>query len=152
MTRPSRFGSGVLAAILLWVPACATAPAPPREADVTAVVEAFYGGMKTGDTAAVMGLIAPDAVFLESGALETRAQYEANHLPADINFERQVTGTRAPMRVTFEDNTAWVIGTTEYMGTFDGNPVDFVSAQLMVLTRDTGDWRIRTIHWSARRR
>ena len=33
----------------------------------------FYGAMKTGDTAAAMRLIAPDAVFLESGKLETRA-------------------------------------------------------------------------------
>jgi hypothetical protein len=31
-------------------------------------------------------------------------------------------------------------------------PVNFVSAQLAVLARDSGDWRIRTIHWSSRRR
>jgi hypothetical protein len=30
--------------------------------------------------------------------------------------------------------------------------MDFVSAQLMVLTRDTGDWLIRSIHWSSRPR
>jgi ketosteroid isomerase-like protein len=106
--------------------------------------------MKTGDTAAAMRLIAPDAVFLESGKLETRAEYEANHLPSDIEFESQVTGKRGPLRVTFEGNTAWVIATTEYEGTFNGRPLNFVSAQLMVLTRDSGDWRIRTIHWSSR--
>ena len=139
------------AAVLWWIPAC-TSSAPPSEAEVIAVVESFYGAMKTGDTAAAMRVIAPDAVFLESGKLETRAEYEANHLPADIKFESQVTGKRAPMRVTFEGNTAWVIATTEYEGTFDGAPVNFVSAQLMVLTRDSGDWRIRTIHWSSRRR
>ena len=151
MRRALRRRYGALAAILLWLPACAPAPAPPSEADVTAVVESFYGAMKAGDTAAAMRLIAPDAVFLESGKLETRAEYEANHLPADIQFESQVTGKRGPMRVTFEGNAAWVIATTEYDGTFDGSPVNFVSAQLMVLTRDSGDWRIRTIHWSSRR-
>jgi hypothetical protein len=31
-----------------------------------------------------MTLIAPDAVFVESGRLETRDEYEKNHLPADI--------------------------------------------------------------------
>ena len=46
----------------------------------------------------VMSVIAPDAVFVESGTLETRAQYEANHLPADIEVERQVTGARSPWR------------------------------------------------------
>src|SRR5262245_23488052 len=131
--------------------ACASTPAH-RESDVTAVVESFYGAMKAGDKAAAMRALAPDAVFLESGKLETRAEYEANHLPADIEFESQVTGKRGPMRVTFEGNTAWVIATTDYEGTFDGDPVNFVSAQLMVLTRDSGDWRIRTAHWSSRRR
>lgn len=130
---------------------CTRAPEPPNETDVTAVVESFYGAMKKGDRTAAMQLIAPDAVFLESGRLETRAEYEANHLPADIEFESQVTGKRGPMKVTFEDDTAWVIATTEYQGTFQNDPVNFVSAQLMVLTRDTGDWRIRTVHWSSRR-
>jgi ketosteroid isomerase-like protein len=108
--------------------------------------------MKTGDTAAAMRVIAPDAVFLESGKLETRAEYEANHLPADIQFESQVTGKRSPWQVTFLGDMAWVIATTEYEGTFENSPVNFVSAQLAVLTRHSGDWRIRTIHWSSRRR
>ena len=108
--------------------------------------------MKSGDAAAAMRLVAPDAVFLESGGLETRAEYETNHLPADIKFESQVTGKRGPMTVTFQGDTAWVIATTDYEGTFDGNPVSFISAQLAVLSRDASDWRIRTIHWSSRRR
>ena len=128
--------------------ACAT---PPSEADVTAVLESFYGAMGRGDAAAAMNLIAPDAMFIESGRLETRDEYEKNHLPADINFERQVKGVRGPMRVTFEGDTAWVIVSTEFKGTFDGSPVDFISSQLAVLTRDTGEWLIRSIHWSSRR-
>jgi ketosteroid isomerase-like protein len=143
---------GALIAILLFLPACGSAPAAAKESDVTAVLESFYGAMKSGDRAAAMRLIAPDALFVESGKLETRAEYEANHLPADIQFESQVQGKRGPMRVTLQNDTAWVIATTEYQGTFEGDPVDFVSAQLMVLTHETGDWRIRTIHWSSRRR
>jgi ketosteroid isomerase-like protein len=129
--------------------ACAT---PRRHEDVVAVMEAFYGAMKTGDTSAAMRHIASDAVFVESGRLETRAEYESNHLPADIQFEKQVTGKRSPWQVTFADDTAWGIATTEYDGTFDGSPVNFVSAQLAVLTRQEGAWRIRSIHWSSRRR
>ena len=141
-----------LTVIILSVSACSTAPPPGNEADVAAVLESFYGAMKAGDTAAAMRVIAPDAVFLESGRLETRAQYETNHLPADIEFEQAVAGKRGPLSITFSGNTAWVIATTEYEGTFENAPVNFVSAQLMVLTRDTGDWLIRTIHWSSRRR
>ena len=152
MRGARRFGPGVIAAFVLSLTACASSqPAPPNESDVIAVVESFYGAIKKGDAAAAMSVIAPDAVFLESGKLETRAEYEANHLPADIDFESQVTGKRGPMRVTFEGNTAWVIALTEYDGKFEGDPVNFVSAQLVVLTRDSGNWRIRSIHWSSRR-
>jgi len=49
-------------------------------------------------------------------------------------------------------DAAWVIATTEYDGTFGGNPVNFVSAQLAVLTQDSERWLIRSIHWSSRRR
>ena len=135
-------------AVCLLQAACA--PAPPDEAGVTAALEAFYAAMKTGDTAAAMRQIAPDAVFVESGKLETRAEYEANHLPADIGFEKQVSGKRGAWQVKFEDDAAWAIATTEYDGTFDGRPVSFVSAQLAVLTRADGTWRIRSIHWSSR--
>ena len=109
--------------------------------------------MKKGDAAAAMAPIAPDAVFVESGRLETRAEYESNHLPADIAFEKQVDGTRSPWQVTIEGDTAWVIATTDYVGTFDDRPVDFVSAQLAVLSLgDDGRWLIRAVHWSSMRR
>jgi ketosteroid isomerase-like protein len=142
--------------LLVSCQACASAPPPPDEAGVTAVLEGFYGAMKKADSAAAMRLLAPDAVFIESGRLETRAEYESDHLPADIEFESQVTGKRGPLRITFEGNAAWVIASTEYEGTFQTEPVSFVSSQLMVLTRDAardaGAWRIRSIHWSSRRR
>lgn len=142
---------GLLTASLVLVAGCTTATAPPpNESEVTSVVEAFYAAIKKGDAAAAMSVIAPDAVFLEGGKLETREQYETNHLPADIDFETQVSGKRGPMRVTFDGNTAWVIALTDYDGKFQGSPVSFVSAQLVVLTREAGRWSIRTIHWSSR--
>ena len=144
----TRILRALIAGVLL-LPACTAAP-PPNPAEVTAAVESFYAAIKKGDAAAAMSLIAPDAVFVESGKLETRADDESNHLPADIEFESQVNGKRRPMQVTFNGDTAWVIALTEYAGTFEGDPVDFISAQLVVLTRDAGTWRIRSIHWSSR--
>ena len=150
MIKSPRAAAGAAALACVLLAAC-SAPAP-REQDVVAVMEAFYGAMKTGDKTVAMQNIAPDAVFLESGKLETRAEYEANHLPADIEFERQVTGKRSPWQVKFDGDTAWGIATTEFNGTFDGSPVNFVSAQLAVLSRQDGAWRIRSVHWSSRRR
>ena len=139
-----------LVALLVWLPACQSTPPAHNDAEVAAVLEAFYGAIKRGDAKAAMSVIAPDALFIESGRLETRAQYEENHLPADIDFEKQVTGKRDPLRITFKDDAAWVIATTTYDGTFEGAPVQFVSAQLMVLTKETDGWKIRSIHWSSR--
>lgn len=143
------------ARVLLFAGALAGIPlhaqASGDNAAITTVFESFYGAMKAAKPADAMKLIAADAVFLESGNLETRAQYEESHLPADIDFEKQVTGQRSPLSITVEGNTAWVIATTEYRGTFDGAAVNFVSAQLMVLTRQQGEWKIRTIHWSSHR-
>ena len=119
---------------------------------VSATVDAFYGGMRKGDAAAVMRTVAPDAVFLESGREETRAEYESGHLPADIEFEQAVKAQRGPLTVNVNGDTAWVSGLTEYVGTFQGKPVNFESAQLMVLTRTDGRWLIRSVHWSSRRR
>jgi len=121
-------------------------------AGVTAVVDTFYGAMKKGDAAAVMKLVAADCVFLEGGKQETRAEYEAGHLPADIEFEREVNGKRGPLTITINGDTAWVVGMADYQGSFQGKPVNFESAQLMVLTRTGGQWQIRSVHWSSRRR
>jgi ketosteroid isomerase-like protein len=140
------------AAMVLSV-ACLSCRQPANdEAGVRAALESFYAAMKAGDTAAAMALVAPGAVFLEGGKLETRDEYEKNHLPADIGFEKQVSGTRGPLNININRDTAWVIATTDYDGTFEDAPVSFTSAQLAVLTRESGSWRIRSIHWSARRR
>ena len=120
------------------------------EADVQAAIESFYAAMKRGDPKAAMAMIAPDAMFVESGRIETRQQYEESHLPADINFEKQMTGKRSPWQITINGDTAWGIASTEYQGTFDGRDLAFVSRQLAVVTRsEDGKWLIRSIHWSS---
>ena len=137
---------------LLWFAGCATQSKAEAEAEAKATLERFYRAMKEADTAGAMSLIAPDAVFVESGRIETRAEYEKNHLPADIAFEKQVNGVRGDMQVTIDGDTAWIIATTDFKGVFDGSPVDFISAQLAVLTRAEERWLIRSVHWSSRRR
>ena len=116
------------------------------EADVKAAIESFYVAVKKGDPKAAMAMIAPDAVFVESGRLETRQQYEENHLPSDIDFERDNTGTRGPWNIKINDDTAWGIASTAYQ------EAGFVSTQLVVVTRgEDGKWLIRSIHWSSMR-
>ena len=148
--NPVLWPLSVLALAAALLSACGS-PAN-EEAAVRTALESFYAAMKAGDTAAAMALIAPDALFLEGGRLETREQYQKNHLPADIGFEKQVSGKRGPLTITVNGDTAWVIATTDYDGTFEGAPVSFTSAQLAVLTRASGAWLIRSVHWSSLRR
>jgi ketosteroid isomerase-like protein len=121
-------------------------------ADVTAVVNAFHAGLRGGTPAAVMQLVAPDALFLEAGGVETRAEYEKNHLPADIEFEKAISSKRSPIRVVVNGNSAWASSTSEFSGTFQGRAVDSLGAELMILTREAEGWRIRAVHWSGRPR
>ena len=121
-------------------------------AAVTAVVNAFHNGIRSGDAAAVAQVIADDALMLEAGGTETRAEYLKDHLPADIEFEKTVSIKRSPIRVVVNGPSAWATSTGEFSGTFQGKPVDSIGAELMVLSREPAGWRIRAIHWSGRTR
>ena len=137
---------------LLGRPIAAQAPSADSAA-ATAVVNAFHAALKAGNATEAMRTLAADAVLLEAGGIETRAEYEKNHLPADIEFEKVVTTTRTPYRVTVVGDAAWAVTTSEFKGTFQNRPVDSVGVELMVLSRDpAAGWRIRSIHWSGRAR
>ena len=119
---------------------------------VTAVVDAFHAALSSGQGDKALELLAADAIMLEAGGVETRAQYAKDHLPLDIEYEKTVTTKRTPIRVVVAGATAWATSTSETTGTYNGRPVDSVGAESMVLTRDTAGWRIRAIHWSSRAR
>ena len=123
---------------------------PSETAAVTAVVQSFHGALRTGDTALASRLIADDALMLEAGGVETRSEYLANHLPIDIQFEKTVTTTRSPIRVVVAGDAAWASSTSEMAGTFQNRAVNSIGAELMVLSRNSGGWLIRAIHWSGR--
>ena len=120
--------------------------------DEAGVVTAFHAALKSGDAAGAMKLIADDAIFLESGAIETREEYAKNHLPEDIKFEKTVNSTWRTYRSTRAGDTAWVVSTADMVGTFEDKPMNLVVVELTVLTRESGTWKIRTMEWSSRRR
>jgi ketosteroid isomerase-like protein len=117
-----------------------------------AAIVAFHSALQSGDAASAMKLIAADALFIEGGNLENRTEYESNHLPADIDFEKAIHSKYKTVRVTVKGSTAWVISESDSQGTFEGRPVDFAGMELAVLTREPAGWRIRSMHWSSRKR
>ncbi len=119
---------------------------------VAKVVNDFHAALSKGDSATALRLLSNDAVILETGAVEARSAYRSHHLPADIEFAKAVADKRGPLQVTVRGTVAWTAGTSETKGEFKGRAIDSKGAESMVLTREPAGWRIRSIHWSSRRR
>lgn len=144
---------GLIATVLAPVP-LPRQPFFTRTTDSVAIlgtVTAFHAALAAGDSAAALALLAPDAVILEAGELETRAQYAAHHLGADIELSRAVPSRRVTSQVHQHDAIAWVASTSTTQGTFRDRSVASQGAELMVLGRTDHGWLIRAIHWSSRR-
>lgn len=121
-------------------------------AAVVSVVDQYHRALAAGDTAAVLRLLAPDAIILESGGVETRSEYLSHHLPGDIAFAQAVPRERGPIEVRMSGNTAWATSTSTTVGEYRGRSINSQGAELMVLTREGDEWKIRAIHWSSRNR
>jgi ketosteroid isomerase-like protein len=143
-----------VAAVVVALTAGTTFPAAQQsdEAAVRAVVSRFHTAVTSGDAAGAMAVVGADAVFLEAGSVETRAEYEKDHLPADIAFEKDVPMKRSALRVVVSGDAAWTTCTTELKGTFQGRTVDSIGTEMMVLSRTAGGWHIRAVSWSSRAR
>jgi ketosteroid isomerase-like protein len=98
-----------------------------------------------------MRYIADDALMMEGGTIENRMQYETNHLPADLEFAKGMTATRMPVQQTVLGDVAWVRTSTEFRGTFEGQPLALLGLETMVMTREPDGWKIKALHWSSRR-
>ncbi|MGQ0539174.1 MAG: DUF4440 domain-containing protein [Gemmatimonadaceae bacterium] len=120
--------------------------------DVAAVVAAYHAALAAGDSTAALALLAPDAVILETGGIETRDEYRSHHLPGDIAFARGIKSERGPVRVVVQGDIAWATSTSTTQGEYRGRQINSLGAELMVLSRTPTGWKIRAIHWSSRQR
>lgn len=129
----------------------AQAQSPVADSDAaTAAVSSFHAALARGDTDAALRLLAPDAVILESGSVETREEYRSHHLSADMEFAQAVPARQGAMQVTVSGDVAWVSSSSVTKGTFHERAINSAGAELMVLSRTAAGWVIRAIHWSSR--
>lgn len=119
-------------------------------AAVVQAIESYHAALADADTAAAMALLTTDAIILESGGMETRAEYRSHHLPADIAFARAAPRERASIVVRIHGDMAWAASTSVVRGTFREREIDSRGAELMVLRRTPEGWLIEAIHWSSR--
>ena len=131
-------------------------PSPPVTAqsqeEVVAVVDAFHDALAAGDSTTALALLAEDVVILEGGGVETKEQYRSGHLAGDMRFAQAVPAERGPMEVRSSGDVAWAWSTSVREGRMGEREIDSRGAELVVLRRDEGSWRITAIHWSSRSR
>jgi ketosteroid isomerase-like protein len=89
-------------------------------------------------------------VILESGGVETRAEYQSHHLPGDIAYAKSMKSIRGAIRVSVRGDVAWASSTSTTTGESRGRQVNSMGAESMVLTRTAAGWLISAIHWSSR--
>jgi ketosteroid isomerase-like protein len=149
VTRTVCIVAAIVAALVLPV------QAQKVDADTAAaarIVQSFHEALAAGDSKVVLQLLAPDAVVLESGGLETREEYLSHHLVTDLEFAQAVTTRRSTIQVTVSGDVAWASSTSETQGQYRKRAVNLTGAELMVLSKSAKGWVIRAIHWSSRPR
>ncbi len=137
-----------LAFLFASFPARSESSSPDATA-ITAAADAFHQALAAGDEARAMSLLSPDALIVEAGTVQTRAEYQSEHLKEDISFAREVPGKQTSRKIAQAGDVAWVTSTFRVMGKFHDKAIDNVAGETVILTRTADGWRIRTIHWSS---
>ncbi len=121
----------------------------PDAAAITASAEDLHKALAEGKPEQVMAMLQADALIVEGGTVQTRDEYESEHLGEDIAYAQAVPGKQVTTIVRQEGNVAWVTSTFQVTGKFHDKPVNNLAAETMVLTKTAEGWRIRTLHWSS---
>lgn len=127
-------------------------PVVSDSSDVVAAVAKFHAALAAGDSSAALAILSDDVTILESGGAETKTQYRTGHINGDMSFAKAVPSVRTVTGVRVRGDAAWVTSTSVTQGESNGRQINSVGAELVVLTRESGTWKIRAVHWSSRAR
>ncbi len=121
-------------------------------AAVATAVQTFHSALAEGDSATVLDLLSADARIVESGGIETRAEYRSGHMLGDMRFASAVSRESGSIGVVVLGDVAWATSTSVTQGESRGRTIDSQGAELMVLSREADGWKVRAVHWSSRSR
>lgn len=165
MTAFPRSSVAVLAmSVIVAAPTASTAhptvsqPAAPVVAalsgeagDAAATIDAFHAALKAGDGDRAAALMSEDAMVFEAGGAErSKAAYAAEHLAADIKFERDATASIRQRVGAAAGGIAWIATEGRVQGHSGDKVLDRLTTETMVLRRTPTGWRIVHVHWSSR--
>ena len=138
--------------ILMLVGAASLSGQQDPEEQVAAVVDAFHSALAAGDSATALSMLADDVTILESGGVENKEHYRSGHLSGDMRFAQAVPRERGDIEVSVMGDVAWAHSTSITQGQMGDREINSQGAELVVLAREGGVWKIKAIHWSSRRR
>lgn len=146
-----RFTVGIFAlTAMLALPV--NAQAQSDEAAVMAAIDAYHSSLASGDSTTALSMLAEDVTILESGGVENKEHYRSGHLSGDMRFAQAVPRERGDINVTLMGNVAWAWSTSITEGQMGEREINSQGAELMVLAKVDGVWKIKAIHWSSRAR
>jgi len=122
------------------------------EDQIVAVVDAFHAALVAGDSITALSHLADDVTILESGGVENKEHYRSGHLAGDMRFAQAVLRKRGEMKVSIVGDVAWAHSTSVTQGRMGDREINSRGAELVVLAREDGTWKIKAIHWSSRQR
>lgn len=122
---------------------------PAGSTGAQTVLDAFHRALRSGKREAALNLLAEDALIYESGHAESKSQYAAHHLDADIAFAGQVPATTLKRTGGVTGPVVWITTEGRTKGTFNGKAVDRRTVETALIRKDAGAWKILHLHWSS---
>ena len=151
MTRTFVLGCTLALAAGIANPAGAQAPLADSLAAVSAV-EQFHAALSAADSSRAVSLLADDVLIIEGGHIQTRSEYLGGHLAGDMKASQGSKGVRTVVKVTIVGGAAFIVSKTVSPPTGVQGSTGSELAELMVLSPTVAGWKIRSVHWSSRRR
>ncbi len=119
---------------------------------VIAVIDAFHKALVAGDSTTALSYLAADVAILESGGIENKHHYRSGHINGDMRFAKAVPRDRGELTVTIIGDVAWAYSLSITQGKMGDREINSQGAELVVLAKENGTWKIKAIHWSSRKR
>lgn len=145
IARPKWLG-GLMVSLMAVVALPAQAATDPA-----ATVDAFHAALHAGKRDLALSLLAPDVSMYEQGFVESsRNSYSGGHITADMLFAKD-TSYKVTERhmLWFGDSAACVMSQTTTRGQFQGQTIDLIGTETVVLRKAGDGWAIVHIHTSA---
>ena len=115
------------------------------------IVEKYHEALASGDGDAALSMLSEDAIIQESGHIENYEEYKSHHLRSDMEFSAAVKGERKVLNSGISGDIGWVASSSVAKGVFRERDINSAGAELIVLSKASGEWKITAIHWSSHR-